>query len=196
MADREQEASMMSNRSLIKRFLGGVRDRRAQSRPASANGLRVMVVDDSPTIRAVLGKMLGQDSCTVLKAEDGESALSMALVELPDLIFLDVVLPGMHGFAVLRALRHDTRTHSIPIIMMSGNQQATEQFYVRRFGADDFMKKPFGRGDVFARMARLKDTGRLLARGPEYGPVERPAQVEPATSTRGRLPVARVGAGH
>jgi DNA-binding response OmpR family regulator len=52
----------------------------------------------------------------------------------------------------------------IPIVMISGNLQATEQFYVQRFGADDFMKKPFGRGEVFARIQHLTKTGRLVVR--------------------------------
>jgi len=74
------------------------------------------------------------------------------------------VMPGMNGFAVLRALRREPMTHDIPIVMISGNLQATEQFYVQRFGADDFMKKPFGRGEVFARLQELSKSGRLIVR--------------------------------
>ena len=127
-------------------------------------GARVLVVDDSATIRAVLGKMLLQDSYEVLKAADGESSVGMAQSQFPDLIFLDIVLPGMSGFAVLRALRRDTRTAKTPIIMMSGNQQATEQFYVQRFGADGFLKKPFGRAEVFHAIRSLVQAGRMPAR--------------------------------
>jgi twitching motility two-component system response regulator PilH len=108
--------------------------------------------------------MLGQDSHAVLKAPDGEIAIEMARNERPDLIFLDIVMPGMNGFAVLRALRRDPLTQHIPIVMISGNLQATEQFYVQRFGADDFMKKPFGRGEVFARIQHLTESGRLVVR--------------------------------
>jgi CheY-like chemotaxis protein len=129
-------------------------------------GARMLVVDDSPTICAVLGKMLGQDGYTVLKAGDGESAIELARSEQPALIFLDIVLPGMNGFAVLRALRHDPRTRHIPIVMISGNQQATEQFYVQRFGADDFMKKPFGRDEVIRQIGKLVAAGRLVVRQP------------------------------
>src|SRR6185437_2668443 len=111
-----------------------------------------------------LGKMLSQDGHVVLKAADGEAALELARSELPDLIFLDIVMPGMNGFAVLRALRRETLTHDIPIVMISGNLQATEQFYVQRFGADDFMKKPFGRSEVFARIQHLTQAGRLVVR--------------------------------
>jgi twitching motility two-component system response regulator PilH len=156
----------MSSFDLIKRFLGnaGQMERRAVPRSGVPKAAWVLVVDDSPTIRAVLGKMLTQDSHVVFKAGDGETAIEMARKELPDLIFLDIVLPGMNGFAVLRALRRDPLTHNIPIVMISGNVQATEQFYVQRYGADDFMKKPFGRGEVFARIQQLTKTGRLVVR--------------------------------
>jgi len=132
----------------------------------AALGARMLVVDDSPTICAVLGKILGQDGYAVLKAVDGESAIELARSEQPALIFLDIVLPGINGFAVLRALRHDPRTRHIPIVMISGNQQATEQFYVQRFGADDFMKKPFGRDEVYQRIGQLVASGRLVVRQP------------------------------
>jgi len=108
--------------------------------PKTSFGVRVLVVDDSPTICAVLGKMLGRDGYEVIKALDGGSAIEMARRAPPALIFLDVVMPGMNGFSLLRKLRHDPLTSHIPIIMISGNQQATEQFYLQRCGADDFMK--------------------------------------------------------
>jgi twitching motility two-component system response regulator PilH len=132
----------------------------------TALGARVLVVDDSPTICAVLGKMLGQEGYAVVKATDGKSAIDLACSEKPALIFLDVVMPGMNGFTVLRKLRHDPLTHDIPIIMISGNQQATEQFYLQRYGADDFMKKPFGGDDVYRRISQLVASGRLAARKP------------------------------
>ena len=141
-------------------------EHRPRPRLQATLGARMLVVDDSPTICAVLGKMLGQDGYDVLKASDGESALELARSEPPALIFLDIVMPGMNGFAVLRALRHDPRTRHIPIIMISGNPQATEQFYVQRFGADDFMKKPFGRDEVTKRISQLVASGRLVVRQP------------------------------
>ncbi|MGY3039291.1 CheY-like chemotaxis protein [Rhodanobacter sp. TND4EL1] len=129
-------------------------------------GARVLVVDDSPTICAVLGKMLRQDGYAVMKAGDGSAAIELARSEQPALIFLDIVMPGMNGFAVLRTLRHDPLTRDIPIVMISGNPQATEQFYVQRFGADDFMKKPFDRDEVYLRIGQLVDSGRLPPRVP------------------------------
>ena len=163
----------------IKRWFGkgAPADRRAVPRVDTPRGARVLVVDDSSTIRAVLGKMLSQEGHVVFKAPDGETALEMAQAEQPDLIFLDIVLPGMNGFAVLRALRRDPATQTIPIVMISGNLQATEQFYVQRFGADDFMKKPFGRSEVFARIQHLTKTGRLVIRDRGHAPA--PTDVDP-----------------
>ncbi len=154
----------MAGFDLIKRMFGDHGERRAVPRSGEPREACVLVVDDSPTIRAVIGKMLAQNGHAVLKAADGESALEIARRDRPDLIFLDIVMPGMSGFAVLRALRHDPLTRDIPIVMISGNLQATEQFYVQRFGADDFMKKPFGRSEVFARIEHLTRSGRLVVR--------------------------------
>jgi len=150
---------------LFKRIFGAEHgERRAVRRTGDVKGAWILVVDDSATIRAVIGKMLNQDGHVVLKAGSGEEAIEIARKESPDLIFLDIVMPGMNGFAVLRALRRDPLTREIPIVMISGNLQATEQFYVQRFGADDFMKKPFGRGEVFARIQLLTKSGRLKLR--------------------------------
>ena len=156
----------MNGIEFFKRLLGSQAPEAVQhGQPLrAAVDAKMLVVDDSPTIRAVLGKMLGQEGYAVQKAVDGETALELAKSEQPDVIFLDIVLPGINGFAVLRALRHDPVTQHIPIVMISGNQQATEQFYVQRFGADDFIKKPFGQREVQQSIQRLVHAGRLPAR--------------------------------
>jgi twitching motility two-component system response regulator PilH len=104
----------------------------------------------------------------VLEAEDAEKGLEIAYRDNPAIIFLDIVLPGMSGFTALRHLRQDPRTKNIPIIMISGNEQATEQFYVQRIGADDFMKKPFSRAELFTRIQKLLDKNLVPVRFNEY----------------------------
>lgn len=141
-------------------------ERRAKERRNAAPGTRVLIIDDSATIVALLRRMLKQNELATLEAGDAESGLEIARAEKPDLIFLDIVLPGMNGFAALRALRKDPATHEIPVIMISGNEQAVEQFYAHRIGADDFMKKPFSRSEVFARIERLLDPDRIPRRIP------------------------------
>lgn len=132
-------------------------ERREKPRGNVRPGIRVLIIDDSTTIVAVLRKMLQQNGFQTIEAYSAEEGLELARDLLPDLIFLDIVLPGMDGFAALRALRRAPASKQVPIIMISGNVQATEQFYVQRIGADDFMKKPFSRPEVFARIDRLLD---------------------------------------
>ena len=142
-------------------------DRRLKQRRNARAGTRVLLVDDSPTIVALLRKLLRQNGYETLEAGDAETGIELARSEQPDLIFLDIVLPGMNGFAALRALRRDPLTKAIPIIMISGNVAATEQFYVQRIGADDFMKKPFSRAEVFSRIEVLLDTASVPRRATE-----------------------------
>jgi twitching motility two-component system response regulator PilH len=99
--------------------------------------------------------MLEQEGYAPIEALNAEEGIKLAVDEQPQLIFLDIVLPGMNGFAALRTLRRNPKTQTIPIIMMSGNEQATEQFWAEKIGADDFMKKPFSRAEVLTRVERL-----------------------------------------
>lgn len=154
-------------RSLIKSFFRSEPDpaeRRQGDRVDARQGLRVLIVDDSPTVTTVLSRILTLAGYETLQAPDGQTALEVAEREQPDLVFLDIVLPGISGFAVLRALRRKPETRTTPVIMISGNLKATEEFYGQRIGADDFMKKPFGRSEVFSRIQRLVESGRLPAR--------------------------------
>lgn len=153
-------------------------DRRQEPRVDAREGLRILVVDDSPTVVAVLGRMLTQARYEPYAVDSGEAALESLNERIPDLVFLDIVLPGMSGFAVLRALRRDPRTANVPVIMISGNLKATEEFYGQRIGADDFMKKPFGRSEVFSRIQRLVEKGRLPPREIRLG-LEPAAEEDP-----------------
>lgn len=150
-------------------------ERRSRKRINTHKGRRILIIDDSPTIVGALKKMLRSAGCITLEAADAETGLELIRKEKPELVFLDIVLPGMTGFAALRQMRRDPLTLHIPVIMISGNEQATEQFYVKRIGADDFMKKPFSRHEVFARIESLveeKKLKQLLA--PQEKPVIRP----------------------
>lgn len=157
----------MSQLDRFRRLLGMRQpdDRRQRRRLHARRGLRVMIVDDSRTIVTALSHMLDQNDYETIKAEDAETALALASDDPPDLIFLDIVLPGMSGFSALRKLRRSAATESVPVIMISGNPQAVEEFYLKKIGADGFMKKPFGRYEVFSHIERLVGSGELPARG-------------------------------
>lgn len=142
-------------------------DRRIRNRPRVKRGTQILIVDDSTTVVTLLRRMLEQNGYEPLEAFDAETGIEIAKESLPRLIFLDIVLPGMNGFAALRALRRDPLTAEIPIIMMSGNEQATEHFWAQKIGADDFMKKPFSRPEVFARVDRLLAQAKAKAEAKE-----------------------------
>ncbi|MGE5385967.1 MAG: response regulator [Betaproteobacteria bacterium] len=152
-------------------------ERRSRRRVNARGGVRVLIIDDSPTIVAALAKTLRSAGYVTLEALDAEGGLKVARREKPELIFLDIVLPGMSGFAALRLMRRDPVTQHIPVIMISGNEQAVEQFYANRIGADDFMKKPFSRAEVFARIEPLLDANLVPRRK------NAPAEETPANPT-------------
>ncbi len=154
----------MARIEFLKRFFGG-NERRERPRVNAREGTRVLIVDDSPTISVMLRKFLQQNGYHTFEAGDAERGLQLAHSLKPHLIFLDIVLPGMNGFEALRQLRKDAETVNIPVIMISGNEQATEQFYAQRIGADDFMKKPFSRYEVFVRIEKLLDEKLVPKRG-------------------------------
>lgn len=149
-------------------------ERRQRARRDAREGTRVLIIDDSPTIVAALKKFLRSAGCQFLAAANAEQGLALAGREKPDLVFLDIVLPGMNGFAALRVLRRDPALREVPVIMMSGNEQATEQFFGSRIGADDFMKKPFSRQEVFARIERLLDEDAVPRRARSKESADRP----------------------
>lgn len=141
-------------------------ERRKRPRIDAREGTRVLIIDDSKTIVAAVRKFLRSAGYETLEALDAEAGLELMRAHKPDLVFLDIVLPGMNGFAALRAIRRDPALRDIPVIMMSGNEQAMEQFFGTRIGADDFMKKPFSRYEIFFRIERLLDEHLVPRRAP------------------------------
>lgn len=132
-------------------------ERRKKPRVDARKGTRVLIIDDSPTVLTYLRKMFASAGYVPLLAANAERGLHMARRVHPELVVLDVIMPGMNGFAALRHIRRDPEVRDVPVIMMSGNEQASEQFYVMRIGADGFMKKPFSRADLFGRIEPMLD---------------------------------------
>ncbi len=139
-------------------------ERRLRKRKNARQGATALIIDDSPTVVAALRKILRSAGYITQDAGDAEQGLAMLAQAKVDIIFLDIVLPGMNGFSALRAIRKDPATQQIPVIMISGNEHATEQFYANKIGADLFMKKPFSRFEVFAHIEMLLDANRELRR--------------------------------
>jgi adenylate cyclase len=121
----------------------------------SQNGAgKILVVDDIPENVRLLEAVLLPRGYEVLTATDGEHALRLAAAEKPDLVLLDVVMPGMDGYAVCRSLRSDEDTAMLPVIMVTSSI-GPEKTKAIEAGADDFIPKPFNHGELLTRVKSL-----------------------------------------
>jgi CheY-like chemotaxis protein len=127
-------------------------DRRNKPRLPKSRVIKVLVVDDSRTVVHSLRTVLEQDGYYVMEAYDGMTAIELAKAHQPDIILMDVIMPGLNGFQATRKIRKDPSTHSIPIIIISATEQPTEQFWLTKLGANDFLGKPVIRGDLFTKV--------------------------------------------
>lgn len=118
---------------------------------------KILIVDDEQPIRELVKYNLEREGFQVLQAADGLTALATAKRENPDLIVLDVMLPGEDGLAVCRTLHQDSQTRSIPIIMLSARGEELDKVLGLEMGADDYITKPFSPRELVARVkARLR----------------------------------------
>ena len=120
----------------------------------------ILVVDDDPTFVRLVSALLEREGHEVLRANDGESALSAIAQRRPDLIVLDIEMPGMSGFEVLSRLRLNTRT---PVIVVSGREAESERVLALDLGGDDYIVKPFLSGEFTARVRAALRRERLGA---------------------------------
>ena len=130
----------------------GRNDRRSKERVKLPEHATVLIVDDSRTAIAVLKRILEPTGYDIISAADGEEGIDMAKLHKPDLILMDVIMPGLNGFQATRILRKEEITKDIPIIIISGNEQATEKFWGLRVGANGFLSKPVDRKELFHLM--------------------------------------------
>lgn len=117
-------------------------------------GTTILVVDDSKTIQVVLTRMLAQYGYQTLSAYDGQRAVELTREHKPALVLMDVVMPGMNGFQATREIRKDLdpEVSAIPVIIMSGNAQPTEEFWSIKIKANGFIAKPFSDEDLLGRI--------------------------------------------
>ena len=113
---------------------------------------RVLVVEDDRAIQELLALTLGQSGFEIQAVYSAEDALAAIREELPDLVLLDWMLPRMSGLALARQLRHDRRTRSLPIIMVSARDQEPDKLAGLEDGADDYLTKPFSPKELVARI--------------------------------------------
>lgn len=103
---------------------------------------RVLIVDDSPTETFKMTEILKKSGHTVLTASGGEEGVSLAKKEVPDLILMDVVMPGMNGFQATRQISKNPATSQIPIIIVTTKDQETDKLWGKRQGAASYLTKP------------------------------------------------------
>jgi two-component system alkaline phosphatase synthesis response regulator PhoP len=113
---------------------------------------RILVVDDDRKIVRLVRSYLEQAGMAVLTAYDGDTAMHMIRRERPDLIVLDLMLPGHDGWAITRWLRADEQLAAIPIIMLTARVEDAEKIQGLELGADDYLTKPFNPEEVVARV--------------------------------------------
>lgn len=120
---------------------------------------RILVVDDEPDLVELVRHHLVREHYEVVTAADGETGLAEARRKLPDLVVLDLMLPGIDGLEVCRRLRSDSRTQHIPIVMLTAKGEESDAVIGLSQGADDYVRKPFGMKELVARIAtRLRAT--------------------------------------
>lgn len=116
---------------------------------------KILVVDDSPTERFALTEVLTQHGYEVITAENGEEAVAKSKAELPDLILMDVVMPGMNGYQATRTISRDDVTKTIPIIICTTKGQETDRIWGVRQGAHDYLVKPVNHPELLDRIQSL-----------------------------------------
>ncbi|GHD61978.1 response regulator transcription factor [Jeongeupia chitinilytica] len=116
---------------------------------------KILIVDDSPTERHFLGELLTKNGFTIVTAESGEDAVARVKELMPDLILMDVVMPGMNGFQATRTITRDAETSHIPVIMCTSKNQETDKVWGKRQGAAEYVVKPVDPQELLGKIAAL-----------------------------------------
>lgn len=119
---------------------------------------RVLLIEDEPNISEAIRFILSRDGCEVTALADGHGALAAVREGNPDLVILDLMLPGMSGLEILAELRADPTTQSLPVLMLTAKGHVRDREAAERAGANHFMTKPFSNDDMRAAVRALTRT--------------------------------------
>ncbi len=118
-------------------------------------GKRVLVIEDEPNIVEAISFILSRDGWQVESHGDGVGAIEAVTKMQPDLLILDVMLPGRSGYDILQALRADPATRSLPVLMLTAKGQKQDREMAERHGANRFMVKPFSNAEVLEAVREM-----------------------------------------
>jgi len=116
---------------------------------------RILVVDDSPTDLHVFKKFLEDKQHSVLVATNGEEGFSKAKSEQPDLILMDIIMPGLNGYETTRKIAQDPTTSKIPVLMVSSKNQPVDRIWGMRQGAHEYVGKPINKNELANKIDML-----------------------------------------
>ena len=116
---------------------------------------RILLADDSVTALTMHRMILAGAGYELLTAQDGQEAIDVATAQQPDLILMDVVMPGLNGFQATRAITREEKTKHIPVIICTTKDQETDKIWGLRQGAKDYVTKPIGESDLLEKIKAL-----------------------------------------
>ncbi len=116
---------------------------------------KVLIVDDEPYIRQLLKSVLETD-CVVLEASDGDEAVNITRAEKPDLILMDILMPGKDGYTALHEIKEWDDTSTIPVVMLTGLALKLNKRLAKKLGADGYITKPFDIEDLVGKIRQYE----------------------------------------
>ncbi len=116
---------------------------------------RILIIDDSPTDVHVCGELLRNSGHEVISASSAEEGIEAAKREQPELILMDVIMPGMNGFQATRSISRDPATEHIPVIIISTKSMQTDRVWGMRQGAKEYVTKPIDADDLLTKISHL-----------------------------------------
>jgi len=126
----------------------------ASEQQAEVDGLKVMVIDDSKTIRRTAETLLKKEGCTVVTATDGFEALSKITDQEPDIIFVDIMMPRLDGYQTCALIKHNQVFRNTPVIMLSSKDGLFDKARGRIVGSDQYLTKPFTKEELLGAIKR------------------------------------------
>ena len=116
----------------------------------SLSGLKIMLIDDSRTIRRSAETMLSREGCEVITANDGFEALALIHKNEPDLIFVDIMMPRLDGYQTCAIIKNNSNFQSVPVVMLTSKDGLFDKARGRIVGSDQYLTKPFTRDELLA----------------------------------------------